>query len=137
MASKREEVLQAVEALVRAALPGADVERNRSSAVRLTAAGAVTIGDGDPGEPEIDLCPLTYNYSHGVPLTFAAPDMASLDTMMRAVGAAVEADRFLGGRVDFVETVAPDGEALDAGGTEAAVQAEAGLMAHYSTPSPL
>lgn len=137
MASKREQVLQAIVALVQAALPTADVQRNRSSPVRVGAGGAVTILDGDPGEPEVDLCPLTYNYSHGVPLAFAGASMAAVDDMMRAVGAAVEADRTLGGLCHFLETVAPDGEPLDAAGAEAAAQAEAGLRAEYSTSSPL
>lgn len=137
MPSKREQVLQAVEALVQAALPTADVGRNRTSPVRLTAGGAVTIRDGDPGDPEVDLSPLRYNYSHGIPLAFAAETPAALDAMMQAVGAAVLADRTLGGLCEYLEAVAPDGESLDAGGAEAAAQAEAGLMAHYATASPL
>jgi hypothetical protein len=137
MASAREQVLQALEALVRAALPGADVARSRTATVRLGPGGAVTLFDGDPGEPEIDLSPLTYNYAHTIPLAFAAGDATSVDAMQRAVGAAVEADRSLGGLCQFLETTAPDGEALDVAGAESAAQSSAAIVAHYSTRSPL
>jgi hypothetical protein len=139
MSSKREAVLVAVTALVVAALPGADVARNRTAAIRLGPGGAVTVDDGDPGEPEVDfgLGAPVYNYSHRIGLAFAAGDATTVDALMRALGAAVEADRTLGGLVDYLQTVAPDGEALDIAGADAASQASAGLIADYSTTSPL
>ena len=78
MASKRETVLAAVKALVAAALPGAEVKRNLAKAERIPPGGLVVIRDGDPGEPEVCLSPLTYLYSHRVPLEIAAYESATL-----------------------------------------------------------
>lgn len=143
MTSKREQVLVAVKALVQAALPTAAVSRNQDKAAQIGPGGAVDIRDGDPGEPEIDLSPLSYNYSHAIELVFGAYGSASLtpgqqlDAMQRAVGAAVEADRTLGGLCHFLATAAPDRGELDIAGAESGAQAEAAIIADYSTPSPL
>lgn len=134
-----EEVMLAVVALVTTALPGADVKRNRSETARVGAGGAVSVMDGDLGEPEVD-CGLgrpVYNYSRQIPLAFTAGDATTLVAMQRAVGAAVEADRTLGGRVDYLQTVAADGEALDVPGADPTAQSQAAIIADYSTASPL
>lgn len=143
MSSKREQVLAAIEALVIAALPGAVVTRNQAKAIRIGAGGTVDISDGDPGEPEVDLSPLRYNYSHAVPLLFGTYESATLtpgevlDAMQTAVGGAVEANRTLGGLVDWLETQAPDRGDLDIAGAESGAGSEAAVIAHYATSSPL
>ena len=143
MTSKREQVGVAIEALVIAALPDATVTRNRTKADEIPAAGAVDISDGDPGEPEVDLSPLNYNYSHPFGLLFGALPTASLtagealDAMHVAVGSVVEANRTLGGLVDWLETTAPDRGDLDIAGAESGAASEAAIIAYYSTPSPL
>ena len=143
MTSKREQVAAALEALVTAALPSATVTRNQAKADEIPAGGAVDISDGDPGEPEVDLSPLVYNYSHPFGLLFGALQTASLtagqalDAMQVAVGSAVEADRTLGGLVEWLETTAPDRGDLDIAGAESGAASEAAIIAYYSTPSPL
>lgn len=143
MTSRREQVLAAVESLVRAALPLATVTRNKTKAAEIPSGGAVDISDGDPGEPEVDLSPLTYNYSHPIGLLFARNRTAgltagqALDAMQVAVGQAVAANRTLGGLVDWLETVAPDRGDLDIAGAESGAASEAAIIAHYSTSSPL
>lgn len=143
MTSKLQEVAAAIEALVVAALPGSDVARNRLKPIEIPAGGSVDLTDGEPGEPELDLSPLRYNYAHAFPLFFAAPETASLtavealDAMHVAVGAAVEADRTLGGLVDFLETVAPQIEVNETAGAASTAQSEAAIVAHYATSSPL
>ena len=59
MASKRETVLAAAKTLVAAALPGVEVRRNLAKTERIPPGGLVVIRDGDPGEPEVSLSPLT------------------------------------------------------------------------------
>lgn len=138
--SRREEVLEAVKALISTALPHATVLRNREKPARPSPGGDVIIEDGEPGEPEIDLSPLTYNYSHRIPIFVGSYDSApneALDSLLAAVGAAVEADRTLGGLCDFVETEAPDSSDLEVTGAESGRAAAAALIAHYSTRSPL
>lgn len=147
MASKRELVLQAVVALVEAALPNAKVRRNPSTPLRVEGlpGGAVDIYDGDPGDPEVDvgMSRPIYNYSHRIALAFAGYVSASktaaevLDDMMSAIGVAVTADPTLGGLCDYLQTAAPDGEALEVAGAEAGAESEAAIVADYSTASPL
>lgn len=143
MASKREQVLDAVKALVVAALPNADVERNRAKPKSVAPGGTVIIRDGDPGDPEVDLSPLTYNYTHRIPLEIAAYETQSqsrekvLDALMSAIGAAVAADRTLGGLCDFLDAEAPTTDDLEAAGAVAGRWADAVIVASYSTTSQL
>jgi len=58
--SKREQVIEAIVALVDAALPAAKVERNAAKPERIPPGGLVIVRDSDPGEPEVILSPLTY-----------------------------------------------------------------------------
>lgn len=143
MASKREQVLDAVKALVVAALPFADVERNRAKPKSVAPGGTVIIRDGDPGEPEVDLSPLTYNYTHRIPLEIAAYETPSqsrekaLDTLMSAIGAAIAADRTLGGLCDFLDAEAPTTDDLETAGAVAGRWADAVIVAEYAATSPL
>jgi hypothetical protein len=143
MSSKRETVLAAVNALVAAALPGADIKRNLAKAERIPPGGLVVIRDGDPGEPEVSLSPLTYLYSHRIPLEIAAYESATLtreqvlDAMLGAIGAAVMANRTLGGLCDWIETQAPVTEDIEAPGALPGRFADLAILAVYATNDPL
>ena len=143
MTSKREQVLDAVKALVAAALPDAEVKRNLAKAERIPPGGLVIVRDGDPGEPEVMLSPLTYVYTHRIPIEVAAYETSSqpreqvLDEMLGAIGAAVAADRTLGGLCDFIETEAPATDDVEAAGARAGRWADAAIVAVYGTPDPL
>jgi hypothetical protein len=143
MASRREDVLEAVRALIAAALPGAKVERNAAKPERIPAGGLVIIRDGDPGDPEVTLSPLTYIYTHRIPIEIAVLPAAlltreqALDATLVAIGEAVEADRTLGGLCDFLEPEAPSTDDLEATGTVAGRWADAVLVATYATANPL
>lgn len=142
-ASKREQVVTAVKALIAAALPMAEVTRNPAKAERIAPGGSVIVRDGDPGEPEVDLSPLTYNYTHRIPLEIAAYESASksreevLDDLLTRIGAAVAANRTLGGLCQFLEAEAPNSDDLDAAGALAGRWAEAVIVASYAASSPL
>jgi hypothetical protein len=143
MASRREEVLNAVKALIAAALPGAKVERNAAKPERIPSGGLVIIRDGDPGDPEVTLSPLTYIYTHPIPVEIAI--LASgvltreqaLDAALMEIGEAVEADRTLGGLCDFLEPEAPSTGDLEATATVAGRWADAVIVATYATSNPL
>lgn len=143
MASKRETVLAAVKSLVAAALPGAEVKRNLAKAERIPPGGLVVIRDGDPGEPEVSLSPLTYLYSHRIPLEIAAYETSSearehvLDGMLSAIGAVVASSRTLGSLCDFIEAEAPATEDVEAAGARAVRWADAVIVATYGTSDPL
>lgn len=143
MASRREEVLKAVRALIATALPAAKVERNAAKPERIPSGGLVIVRDGDPGDPEVTLSPLTYIYTHRIPVEIAvvaAPPSSReqvLDATLVVIGAAVEADRTLGGLCDFLEPEAPSTDDLEATGTVAGRWADAVIVATYATSNPL
>jgi hypothetical protein len=143
MTSRREQVIDAVRALLAGALPSADVKRNLAKPERIPPGGLVILEDGDPGEPEVMLSPLLYLYTHRIPVTVAAyespslPREAVLDAMLGTVGEAVRADRTLGGLCDFMEVEAPSTDDIEATGAKAARFAEIVIVASYATPDPL
>jgi hypothetical protein len=143
MASKRETVFAAVKSLVAAALPGAEVKRNLAKAERISPGGLVVIRDGDPGEPEVSLSPLTYLYSHRIPLEIAAYESATLtreqvlDAMLGAIGAAVMANRTLGGLCDWIEAEAPVTDDIEALGALPGRFADLAILVVYATTDPL
>ncbi len=141
--SKREQVLDAVKALVAAALPDADVKRNLAKAERLPPGGLIIVRDGDAGEPEVMLSPLTYIYTHRIPIEVAACETSSktreqvLDEMLGAIGTAVTGDRTLGGLCDFIETEAPATDDVETAGARPGRWADAAIVAVYATTDPL
>ena len=142
MASRREQIISAVETLVRDALPFATVQRDAPWPKRAEAGGTVIIRDGDPGEPEVTLGILSYTYTHDVVLEVFVPAGADgrhelLDEMLTTLGEAFEADRSLGGLVEWLEpsAAAPDDVVVEGGQPiRAAILT---VTAIYSTPSPL
>ncbi|MDP3853154.1 hypothetical protein [Phenylobacterium sp.] len=144
MSSKREQVLEGVKAMFIAALgSGADVARNRDAPQRVGPGGNVIIRDGDPGEPDVQLSPLSYTYAHRIVFELAAYESTLktreevLDDMLGAIGAAVAADRTLGGLCEWLEPEAPSPDDADPMGSAAIRWTSAGLIAVYSTPNPL
>jgi hypothetical protein len=142
MTSKRETVIAALVACVASALPAAKVERNPVKPERLPAGGFVAIRDGEPGEPAVMLSPLTYIYEHRIELEVVAGSTgagrsAALDTMLRAIGQALAADRTLGGLCDWIEPQAPVFEDIEAEGTAVWRAAILAVVATYATSDPL
>lgn len=143
MTSKREQVVDAIRALLTAALPDAEVKRNLAKADRIPPGGLVIVRDGDPGEPEVLLSPLLYVYTHRVPIEVAAYETSSqpreqvLDAILATIGAAVANDRTLGGLCDFIEAQAPATDDVEAAGARAGRWAEGAIIAVYGTADPL
>jgi hypothetical protein len=143
MASRREQVLDSIAALVATALPAAEVKRNLDKPERIPPGGLVIIRDGDPGDPEVLLSPLTYIYAHRVPIELAAfasetlTREQALDQMLAAIGAAVAGDRTLGGLCDFIEPEAPGSDDLETTGALSGRWADTAIIANYATPNPL
>ena len=143
MTSKRESVLAAVRRLIVGALPAAEVKRNLAKAERITAGGLAVVRDGDPGEPETTLSPLTYHFEHRIAVEIAASEAAgtpreqALDAMLRAIGAAVAADRTLGGLCDWLEAEAPSTDDAEATGSLPVRFALLTIVASYATTDPL
>jgi hypothetical protein len=142
MATKRETVLQALFALL-SGLSGPTVMRNGNLPERVPAGGIVILRDGYPGEPEVLLSPPEYVYVHraeaDVVVDGATPaERDSLfDGIMQAIGAAIAADRTLGGLCDYAETAAPVPVDLIVEGAPGFKAATLPVILHYGTPDPL
>mgnify|MGYP003383216231 CR=1 FL=1 len=107
---------------------------------RIPAAGLIILRDGQPGEPEVTLSPLRYHYQHRAELEIvvqgAARDTA-FDTLCASIGAAIAADRTLGGFCDWVEAEAPRPVDLAVEGAASLKAAVIPVILHYSTADPL
>lgn len=130
-------------ALVTDALPYARVELNRAKDMTLSEGGIVNIQSGDPGQPFVDLSPLTYTYQHELPVEvagFASASMSAdevLDALLMPINAAVDADRSLGGLVTFLSVTADTRDMLDATGAQPIPTAAFSFIAEYSVRQPL
>jgi hypothetical protein len=142
-ASKAEQVLEAVKALLEA-VPGATVERNSVLPEKVPAGGLVILRDGDPGEPEQALGGFgsTY-YQHAVDVEVyveegdAAARDATFDDLLQQIGVTLEADPTLGG-VAFGVTYGRPEPAIEAiAGAPAIKSATLSVTVDYETGAPL
>ena len=108
---------------------------------RISASGLIILRDGQPGEPEVTLSPLRYHYQHRAELEVvvqAGTGRASaFDSLIAAIGTALEIDRTLGGLCDWVEPEAPASVDLPIEGAAALKAAVITVVLHYSTTGPL
>ena len=108
---------------------------------RIPTAGLIILRDGQPGDPEVTLSPLRYHYQHRAELEVvvqAGTGRASaFDDLIVAIGAALEADRALGGLCDWVEAEAPASVDLPVEGAGALKAAAITVVLHYTTTGPL
>ncbi len=144
--SHRLDVLKRLKDLISAALPGAQVlglDGEEAAPARVPDGGRVILRTGDPGEAEMDLSPLRYNYEHRIPIEVAAYKSAgrtaeeALDDMLMAIDAAIIADRFLGGLCTYLDAMAAGTEDMFAEGATPLRGADLLLIANYTTTSPL
>jgi hypothetical protein len=141
--SKREQVLDALKAVLASALPAADVKRNLTKPERISPGGLVILRDGDPGEPEVTLSPLTYIYTHRIPVEIAVHESASqsretvLDGVLGTIGTAVTSNRTLDGLCDFLEAEAPATDDVEMAGAIPGRWADLTIVAVYGTTDPL
>ena len=108
---------------------------------RIPAAGLIILRDGQPGEPEVTLSPLRYHYQHRAELEVVVQAgigrASAFDDLIGAIGAALEADRTLGGLCDWVEPEAPASVDLPVEGAAALKAAVITVVLHYTTTGPL
>lgn len=141
MTTKSESVLLALVAALGSI--GATVRRNEGPPEAIPAAGLVVVHDGDPGEPEVTMSPLTWHYEHRAEIdvfveaqTSDATD-AAFDAVKAAIGAALAADRTLGGACDWAEAMAPKQSELPLYGAEPVKAGTIPVMLHYAATDPL
>lgn len=138
MPTPRETIHAALHARL-ATLP-ATILRGEVLPERLPTAGLLILRDGDPGEPEVTLSPLTYHYQHRAEIEAVvqgADRDAAFDTLVAGVGAALAADRTLGGLCDWVEAEAPRPIDLPVEGAVTLKAAVIPVVLHYASADPL
>ena len=99
--------------------------------------------DGDPGEPEVIMSPVTYSYEHVAELEVLVQALdatrdAQWDTLLGQVSAAISTDKTLGGAVDITVV----GRPVEAGVEphEGAMGIKGGIVPitlYYATTDPL
>ena len=108
---------------------------------RIPAAGLIILRDGQPGEPEVTLSPLRYHYQHRAELEVVVQAgngrTSAFDDLIAVIGAALEAERTLGGLCDWVEPEAPALVDLPVEGAGALKAAVIAVVLHYTTTGPL
>lgn len=142
MPSRRETILSALFETLRTNL-SASVRRDEALPEQVPSEGLVVLRDGEPGEPEVLLSPVSYLWRHRAPLDVAvgggiqAERDAALDALLIAIGSALEANRTLGGLVDWLEIGSPRFEIAPIEGAAPVKGAVVPVILHYETSSPL
>lgn len=140
MTTKREDVLSALFTALKGII-GAAVLRNEVLPEKIPPAGLLIMRDGQPGDPEVTLSPLRYHWQHRVEVELFVRGSAGLDlafdTLAEKVGLAVDADRTLGGRCDWIETDSPEPVDLAVEGATNIKAAVLMLTLHYVSDDPL
>lgn len=147
MSSTRLTVLRAVLALVAAALPGWEVIGLTAAAAkpsRVPAGGRAVLREGDPGEPDVDLSPLAYNYAHEIPIELDALERPGgpeptdqIDAALVAIGTAVASNRTLGGLCHWLDARLPTVDEANAEGARGGSATALIITANYTTTNPL
>ena len=139
MASKRELILATLH--TRLQTLAAPVLRGDVLPERIPATGLIILRDGKPGDPEVTLSPLTYFYEHRAEMEVVIQAGTGRDSLFDAltsdIGAALAADRTLGGLCDWVEAEAPEPVDLPIEGAAALKAAVIVVVLHYATSDPL
>lgn len=137
--SARETILTALHARL-SALPTSAL-RGEVLPERVPAQGLLILRDGEPGEPEVTLSPVRYHYQHRAEIEAIVQGTsdreAAFDTLCASIGAALAADRTLGGLCDWVEAEAPQPVDLPVEGAAGLKAAVIPVVLHYSTADPL
>ena len=133
MPTPRETILAALHARL-SALP-ASALRGEVLPERVPAAGLLILRDGEPGEPEGTLSPPPPAELEAV--VPGADRDATIHTLGASIGAALAANRTLGGLCDWVEAEAPRPVDLAVEGAASLKAAVIPVVLHYSTADPL
>jgi hypothetical protein len=124
-------------------VPGATVLRNEVLPAKIPANGLVILRDGNPGEPEVTLNPLSYLWQHRAELevvvegAIPAERDATLDALLVAIGDTLSSDPTLDGAVEWSEAGAPRTEDLAVEGAAALKGAVVPVTLVYTSTQPL
>ena len=138
----RETVLQALFERLQT-ISGPKVLRNEVLPEKVPAGGLLILRDGDPGEPEILLSPLSYYWEHHASLEVlvqageAAERDPIMDELFQEIAAALDTDQTLGGLCDRAAPLAADTSSVVVEGAANVKAAIVPIELIYTTTSQL
>jgi len=141
--SQRESAIGALFAVLGHLSLGVMTKRNASLPERLSEHAMAVLRDGEMGEPEVSLSPLTYHWQHRVAIElFVADPNASerdkrMDGLLVELAALIEADRTLGGVIEYAEIGPPKFDELAPDGVSGIKACLLPVVLHYSSSGPL
>ncbi len=141
--SQRENAIGALFAVLGQLSLGTTVKRNAALPERIADHAMAILRDGEMGEPEVSLSPLTYHWQHqvAIELFVADPDVvvrdARMDGLLTELAGLVEADRTLSGVTEYVEIGPPKFDELAPDGSSGIKACLLPVVLHYSSAGPL
>ena len=141
--SQRENAIGALFAVLGQLSIGATVKRNAALPERVSDQAMAILRDGDMGEPEVTLSPLTYHWQHqvAIELFVADPDAAvrdaRMDGLLVELASQIEQDRTLNGVIEYAEIGPPKFDELAPDGTSGIKACLLPVVLHYSSSGPL
>ena len=122
---------------------GTTVKRNAALPERVADHAMAILRDGEMGEPEVSLSPLTYHWQHqvAIELLVADPDTAARDARMDGLlvelATLIDLDRTLGGVIEYAEIGPPKFDELAPDGSSGIKACPLPVVLHYSSSGPL
>jgi hypothetical protein len=141
--SQRESAIGALFAVLGQLSLGTNVKRNSALPERVSDHAMAILRDGEMGEPEVSLSPLTYHWQHqvAIELFVADPDAnardARMDSLLVELAALIEADRTLGGVIEYADIGPPKFDELAPDGSSGIKACLLPVVLHYSSSGPL
>jgi hypothetical protein len=141
--SQRENAIGALFAVLGQLSLGTTVKRNAALPERIADHAMTILRDGEMGEPEVSLSPLTYHWQHqvAIELFVADPDTstrdARMDGLLTELATLIETDRTLAGVVEYAEIGQPKFDELAPEGTSGIKACLLPVVLHYSSAGPL
>ena len=141
--SQRENAIGALFAVLGQLSLGTMVKRNAALPERIADHAMAILRDGEMGEPEVSLSPLTYHWQHqvAIELFVADPDASTrdsrMDGLLTELAFLIETDRTLAGVVEYAEIGQPKFDELAPEGTSGIKACLLPVVLHYSSAGPL
>jgi len=141
--SQRENAIGALFAVLGRLSLGTTVKRNAALPERIADHAMAILRDGEMGEPEVSLSPLTYHWQHQVVIELFVSDPdgsardARMDGLLVELAVLIEQDRTLGGVIEYAEIGPPKFDELAPDGTGGIKACLLPVVLHYSSTGPL
>lgn len=122
---------------------GTTVKRNAALPERIADHAMAILRDGEMGEPEVSLSPLTYHWQHQVAIELFVADSdasardARMDGLLVELATLIEFDRTLGSVIEYAEIGPPKFDELAPDGTSGIKACLLPVVLHYSSSGPL